>query len=45
MIIGAVILAIMSKNNAFLFIMIDLEIHFKTTINDIKKLDVLMASH
>ena len=38
MIIGAVILAIMSKNNAFLFIIIDLEIHLKTKINnDIKK--------
>ena len=27
----------MSKNNVFLFIIIDLEIHFKTKINDIKK--------
>ena len=45
MIIGAVILAVMSKNNAFLFVIIDIEIHFKTKINDIKKLDVLMASH
>ena len=27
----------MSKSNAFLFIIIDLEIHFKTKINDIKE--------
>ena len=27
----------MSKNNAFLFVIIDVEIHFKTKINDIKK--------
>ena len=45
MIIGAVILAVMSKNNVFLFIIIDLEIHFKTKINDIKKNDVLMTLH